>query len=333
MISNPFFLLSILISSFLAFFTVAFAVEISMMIFRIKQHRIRSLLRLLPFISLIIDLLFNQYSLVSWLNPLNCSSCMQKLFLEVFVPHLKSYLAENQLSLLCHLGCVYHSSVFSAIFISLGALCLIFVLSKFIQAFFLTYPLHSIAKRAMIHKPLINSMQLNLMLQKNKVNIYVSHETLIPLTIYPNIIIIPQKTIEILSQDEFEAVIAHEWEHIKYKDPLTRLVYHLVAAFFWWIPTRAWIKKIEEEQELACDQNVAKYGISVDSIASALCKVAKQVKGHQTICYFANPENSTLRRIQALLGLNKKNQNPMLELKFFGMLLGAILLLICSISL
>jgi len=331
MISNPFYILLILSSSFFAFFTVAFAVEILIKIFRIQRHRIRSSMRLLPFFSLLIDLLFSQYSIAHWINPLSCESCLQKLILEIFYPHLKMELMQNQISLVRHLGVGHDHGFFSTIFMIFAGASLLFALYKLVQAIFLVYSLHAVMRRASICRRLIVSGELTQMLLKNKINIYVSDEIQIPLTAYPNIIIIPLKTMDILSQQEFEAVIAHEWEHVKYKDPMTRLLYHLVAAFFWWVPTRFWIKKIEQEQELACDQNVLKYGVSADSMASALLKVAKQLKSHQTICYFTSPENSTLVRIQAILGISPKGQAYVPGLNFFGVCVGVCLLLTCMI--
>ena len=333
MISNPFFLLSILVSSLFAFFTKAFVVVMIMKIFRIKKHRIRSTLRLLPFFSLVLDLVLNQYSIAYWISPLSCASCVQKLFLEVFFPQVKAHLMENHISLVSHLGIGHEHAIFSSVFVLFGTISLFFVLKKLAQAFFLMRSLHAIAKRAIVSNRPISSIALSQALQKNHVSIYLSQETQVPLTVYPNIIIIPKKTIETLSQQEFEAVIAHEWGHVKYRDPLARLLYHVIAVFFWWVPTYSWIKKVEEEQEMACDQNVLKYGIAGDSIASALCKVARQVKTHQTVCYFNSRENSTVARIEDILGLRAGSRDPVLGLNFFGVVLGGFLLLICMMYL
>ncbi len=48
MISNPFFLISILISALIAFATVVVIVESSLILFKIKQGRVRSILRFFP---------------------------------------------------------------------------------------------------------------------------------------------------------------------------------------------------------------------------------------------------------------------------------------------
>ncbi len=331
MISNPLFFLSVLISSFFAFFTTAFIVDLIINIFGIKQYRIRSTLKLLPFVSLIIDLLFNKFSIAYLINPLSCASCMQKFLLQIFFPQLKAHLNQNEVSLINYLGFDIKHIFFSAIFIAFLVLSLMLALRQIVQAFFQMYSLHSIKRRALLLERPLSNIQLKEKLKKNKVSVFLSDEIQIPLATHPKMIIIPQQMIQILSQQEFEAVIAHELEHLRFQDPFIRLISHSVAAFFWWVPMHSWMRKIEQEQELACDQNIINYGVHAESIASALLKVAKQVKTEQTFCHFVNPRNSTLGRLEALLGFNIKAKVPTFGLHFFGVLLGVFLLLACMI--
>lgn len=326
--SNPFVLISTLISAIFAFFTVAFVIEILMKIFSIKQHRARSTLRLLPFASLIVDLAFSQYSIAHWINPLSCSSCVQKFILEIFYPELKTYLSQNQISLIKHLGNSHAHSLFGIILKMIEILSFTFAIFKLSQAVVLWDSLRVIKRSSIVSERRIDSISLRDKLEKRAIEICVSNEITVPLTLYPNIIYIPHDIYNTLSQKEFEAVIAHEWEHLKYRDPLTRLLCHVVAAFFWWVPTNSWMRKIEQDQELACDQNVKKYGVSSDSIASALLKVVKQVKVQQTICCFSDSENFTLARVQTILGL-KKNPTSMTWLSFAIVASGIILLFLC----
>lgn len=331
MISNPFYLLSILISPLFAFFSTAYAIETLIRVFRIKKHRTRSMWKLLPFISLLVDVLFSQFSIAKWINPLSCASCLQKIFLETFFPQLKAHLTEHQISLVNHLGVSYNHSLFSIIFIALGLISLIFAVNVLFQSFLTLYSLRTIIRKGCIYTNTISNELLNKKLKKRKIDIYLSDKIQVPLTAYPNIIVIPQKTFAILPQLEFEAIIAHECEHLKYHDPLTRLLSYLIAALFWWIPTQGWMKNIEYEQELACDQSVAKYGISADSIASALVKVAKQVKNSHAVCYFTSPEHPTLARVQSVLGFCNKCHDSLIGLNFCGVCAGLFLLLLCLI--
>lgn len=331
MISNPLFLISVLSSSLLAFFTMAFAVEIFQKVFAIKQHRIRSTLRLLPFVSLLVDILFNRYSLSNWINPLSCTSCVQKLIMDFLFPNLKVYLIENELTLIRYVGGEYQHGFYSIIFIIFIFVSLLFAARKLLQAYFLSHSIKSIIKNSLPYNPQIQTPQLLLKIQASRANIYLSDEIQIPMAAYGRVIIIPKSATTILSQQEIEAVIAHELEHINYQDPLARLLYQLMATLCWWIPTTSWIRKIEQEQELACDQNAVKYGLRPESIVSALVKVSKHSKIHQTLCYFATPINPTVARVHAILGLPCTEEKNILSFNLFGTSLGFLLLMACMV--
>lgn len=329
MISNPFFLLSLVISSTLAFFTTALLVETFLKIFRCKNFRVRASLRMLPFLSLLVDLVLNQYSISHWISPLSCASCVQKLILEVFTPQVKTYLVENETSLIQYLGANYHHIVFSCVFIVFASISLFFVSKTLMQSLSLTRSMHVKGKQSKISLDNILNFPLKNALKDSGVGIYLSNETLAPLTVYPKTIILPENNHKVLSQEEFEAVVAHELGHIRSWDPITRLIIHAIGLFFWWVPSYSWIKKVEQDQEMACDQNVFKYDIAGDFIASALCKVARQIQGHQALCYFHEQKNSSLLRIEQVLGLRVDASSSILGLNFFGVSVAGILLLIC----
>lgn len=336
MTSNPLYFLSFLTSSFLAFFVVALAIEILIPLFQVKNYRTRSLFRLLPFFSLFVDLLFKKYSITTLINPFMCTSCSQKLFLENFHPQLKAYLSLNNTSLMRYLGADYQHHLFTILLISLAGVSLYFVVQQLIQAYFLTVSIRTIRKNSTICNRPIHSIQLARMINKYKVKIYISKDIQIPLAYFKSVIIVPQITLEILSQQEFEAVIAHELEHVKYNDSIVRLFYRCTAILFWWVPTESWIKKIEQEQELACDQNVLNYDLKKESIASALFKVTKQIRNIQqiknkSVCYLLNESNPTKARIKAILGLNAHNNEKISKLNFVWASVIIFFLMICLI--
>lgn len=329
MISNPFFLLSIVLSTTLAFFTVVFVVESMIKIFHIRRHRTLAFLRIIPFISLMVDLIFERYSLAHWINPLSCKSCLQKLFLDSFNPPLKAYLSENKISLVNYLAIDHSHGFFSAFFVAFILLTCVIGSFKLIKALLLARRLRSILANATRYsKPVPNAL-LTLALKQANVSIYASHEVPMPLATYTRVIIIPYEMLENLSAQEFEAVIAHELEHIKYYDPLFRLLYQLLAGLFWWVPTHLWIKKIEQDQEIACDQSIDKYDIKDESLASALVKVTKHVKSHPAFCYFASSQKPALERIQMILGIKPMKENHLFGLNFMIVVLGLLFLIVC----
>lgn len=329
MISNPFFLLSIVLSTTLAFFTVAFLIESAIKIFHIRRPRMLAFLRVIPFISLMADPIFECYSLAHWINPLSCKSCLQKLFLESFNPQLKAYLSENKISLLKYLAIDHSHSIFSAIFVAFILLTCAIGSFKLLKALLLARRLRSIlANAALYSKPLLNPL-LTGALKRAQVDIYASCEVPMPLATYSRAIIIPNEMFENLAPQEFEAVIAHELEHIKTYDPILRLLVQLIAGLFWWVPTHMWIKKIEQDQEIACDQSINKYGIKGESLASALVKVTRHVKSHPAFCYFARNRKPAMERIQMILGINPMKENHLFGLNFMIIVAGLLFLIVC----
>lgn len=335
MTSNPLYLVNILLNSFLAFFAWTLIIEIFIGLFRIQKKRVRSTLRLLPFFSLLFDFIFSKYSISYWINPLNCASCVQKPFLETFFPHVKLYLSQNQTCLISYLGAEYHHSVYPIFLMILVLVSLYFMTRQVIQALYLTSSLRAILKNSILSTRPIHSLSLARMLSKYKVKIYISNEILIPLASYKKEIVIPQTTMDILTQQEFEAVVAHEFEHVKHNDSLVRMFYHFIAILFWWVPTNSWMKKIDHEQEMACDQNVLSYGLHEDSIASALLKVSKQVKDYkqisnnQWVCCLVEKTNPTMARIKAILGLSSQENIKISRFNFFWASMCLFFLLTC----
>lgn len=330
MTSNPFYLLTILTSSYLAFFSWALIVETLIVFFKIQKHRIRTTLRLLPFLSLIIDILFKNYSIANFINPLSCASCIQKLFLENFYPQLKVYLTCNGLSLTKHLGAAYQHSIFSIILAAFAITSAFFALRYLLQAVKGYLTIRSLVGKGVVSTRPINNMHLARKLILNKIQIYISDEIQIPLATFRKLIMIPASTMDLLSQDEFEAVIAHELEHVLNRDSIARLFFYFISILFWWVPTRSWIKKIEQEQELACDQNALSYGLQKESLASALLKVTKQLKAsNQPVCYLTGEMNMTTTRIKTILGIGNALGDQISRFNIFLISVGIVLLLIC----
>lgn len=237
----------------------------------------------------------------------------------------------NRIPLVDYLGDGNQHHIFSIIFILFAAVSVSFALGKIAQAVLLTYSIKSILKNGVLYNYPLENLQLEAMLRKYKVDIYVSDDIQVPLAAYSNVIIIPKKSLEILTPQEFEAAVAHELEHIKHYDPIVRQIYHLIAALFWWVPTRTWMERIEQDQELACDQNVVHYGIPAESIASALLKVSRQIKSKQELCFFAHQSHPILTRIQAVLKVKPAHDDHLLWINVSGLVTGTILLLICFI--
>lgn len=303
MISNLYILISTLIGSLITFLTFSVLLEIFFTLANIKKGRVRSILRLLPSVSVFLDLIYNSYNAGYWLNPLNCSSCVQKIILSLFFPDLKSYLYSHEISLISYLGWETSHTLASIIFLVFFSVLFYSVFRTLFTAFLNARTL-KMMRINHCPRPIENPLLVEA-LQKHNVKIYVSEDVSIPMATYSRTIILPQKSIEMLPKHEFEAIVAHELEHIIWYDPVFRLISLLFASFFFFAPTSNWLKKLELDQEIACDQSILKYGLNEDYLASALIRVAKMSKNkpQSAFCYLVNEKNPALRRVQIMLGL------------------------------
>jgi beta-lactamase regulating signal transducer with metallopeptidase domain len=333
MSSNPFFLISILINALVTFVTVVVVVESFLVIFKIKQGRVRSILRFFPFLSLFLDLLWNSFSVGYWLNPLNCGSCVQKLLLTFFFPELKNYLYSNEISLLTYLGLEISHTVFSIAFVLFWIMTLYFTSRLLFEGFILAKVLRSMRKSEDICSRSIKNILLAAALQKSNVTIFSSEKVTIPMATYPKTIFIPSEIVKEFTQEEFETIVAHELEHVLWKDPTIRLFSQLISKIFWWVPTGSWKKKLEFDQEIACDQSILKYGFKEEFLASALMKVTRSAKKktYKTICYLSNEKHPSVRRIQIMLGLVSTSSRSYKWVNCTVVTIGSFIALVCAL--
>ncbi len=309
MISNPLYLISYIIGTLLAFFIAAAVVDALIFSMRIKNRRMRAFLRLVPFASLLLDLFFNKLSMGSWLNPLICGSCVQNVLLQVFNPQLKTYLFANEISLMNYLALEYASPIFSTIFFSFFSVTAASLTRKAAQTFMMIRRFRRLVQKAKISPRKIENPLLNSAIEKKNIRIYTSGEVFIPVA-SSHVIVLPERVVNEASQDEYETIIAHEFEHILWKDPLSRMFSELISALFWWIPTRSRSEKFKQEQEMACDQSIFKYGYESESLASALIKAAKEAKiiNYAPLCSLGGEKKFIKTRVKSLLDFDLKKE-------------------------
>lgn len=329
--TSSIFLTAILLNMVIAFYAATFVVEGILAIFPIKTYRTRATLRLIPFIILILDRIFTQFSFVNWLNPLSCESCMQKLSLSLFFPNLQDYLQVNELNLIHYLEpkIPHFSKIIFAIFCAITAFK---VLRTAFLAFLQACTLNTIIQKSKPNvRPILNDT-LSAQLKKSRTSIVISNSIQVPMAAFSNTIILPENFTAKLSQKEFEAVIAHEMAHICWNDSFFRLLVLFIRALFWWIPASSWSDKWLHDQELACDQNVLHFQNHSTHLASALIKVVKQIKNpiQETACAFADKPPASLQRLQTMLGI-KPFLNTYSKLGFVGFSLEILFLGLCMI--
>ena len=90
------------------------------------------------------------------------------------------------------------------------------------------------------------------------------------------VLILPEGIRARLSTKQLDAVIAHEFAHLRRRDNLTMAFHMFVEAIFWFHPLVWWIeKRLVEERELACDEAVLQGGNEPEAYAEGILNVCR----------------------------------------------------------
>ena len=119
-------------------------------------------------------------------------------------------------------------------------------------------------------------------------------------------ILIPEGIETRLSEAQFEAVLAHEWNHVERRDNLTAALQMLTEAIFWFYPV-IWMvgRMLMEERELACDQAVLEQALAED-YAEGILNVCK-LYNSSPLRYVAGITSANLKaRVELIL----RNERP-----------------------
>jgi len=312
-----FFTLNILINSTLAFFTTAFLIEGIIFLFKVKQGRFAVFLRILPIIKLPLDLLlynFSKWSYLHGVNPLNCESGTRTLsmalgFKEPFqiISMIKMALPGDLTFTLADIvGYSSNKNTLNYLTILFVFTCTYSLIRKLISYKHFTAKLNNLEKTSQTKK--VKNPYLKQLFRKNKLQIITclnySGSPFVAGILSSNIHI-PFDLLKNLTQEEYEAILAHEIEHIRYRDNLLNITLSIIESIFWWIPTRWLRKRIKEGQEIGCDRNCKRYKINSIDLASAIYKAAK-VSLKTPNYFFANylSTNTIRKRINLLLKPN-----------------------------
>lgn len=88
-------------------------------------------------------------------------------------------------------------------------------------------------------------------------------------------IFMPNALYQTLTSDECQAILMHEWGHLRYRDTLAVLLCHVLACLFWWIPTRSVFNRLVAWQEEACDDMIHLWKRDPHDLAMALVSVMR----------------------------------------------------------
>ncbi len=122
-------------------------------------------------------------------------------------------------------------------------------------------------------------------------------------------VLLPEGAASRLSDEELEAVILHELLHVKRRDNLAAVLQKVIFALLWFYPL-VWLidRKLFEERERACDEEVLRIRQSPETYISGILKVVRACVEQRLVGTSSIGGSSLKRRMVHLLstGLPRK---------------------------
>jgi bla regulator protein BlaR1 len=120
--------------------------------------------------------------------------------------------------------------------------------------------------------------------------------------VFRPVLILPEGIFEHLTPEQTKSVLAHELCHVRHRDNLIGVVQMFIETVFWFHPLTWWVgKRIFEERERACDEEVLRLGNEPRVYARGILKVCELYLESPMPCV-AGVSGSNLRmRIEAIL--------------------------------
>lgn len=120
---------------------------------------------------------------------------------------------------------------------------------------------------------------------RQRIDLLVSPDLAVPATLglFRPVVLLPRQSRQWVA-DRRDSVLVHELVHILRGDWVLRTVARLTVALYWFNPLAWWaVRRLELEQELACDETVLALGERATDYASHLLGIARMA-GRSPIC-------------------------------------------------
>jgi len=145
-----------------------------------------------------------------------------------------------------------------------------------------------------------------------KIEVWISNNIEVPATIgfIKPVILIPFASVNNLSVYQLEAIILHEFSHIKRNDYLVNLLVSIIETVLFFNPFIAvFVKIIKRERENCCDDLVLQYQYDPHSYASALLRLEQSRKATIQLALGAvSGKKQLLSRVKRITGTDTVSQ-------------------------
>jgi beta-lactamase regulating signal transducer with metallopeptidase domain len=145
-------------------------------------------------------------------------------------------------------------------------------------------------------------------------------------------ILLPERLLSTLSDQELRAVVIHEDAHRRRRDPLRTLVYRMsTAVFFFYPPVHIVIRRLQSTAEFACDDRVVECDVPTEVYTRAMATTLRMGLAIPAAgAAAAGFGGSFLRRRLARLKSMKNGRNKMIPLHRILILLAVAIVAVSS---
>jgi bla regulator protein blaR1 len=116
------------------------------------------------------------------------------------------------------------------------------------------------------------------------------------------VLLLPEGIFERLTPAQLQAVVAHELCHVRHRDNLAAATHMFVETVFWFHPLVWWMgKRMVEERERACDEEVVRLGTQPRVYAEGILNVCKFYLSSPLACASGVTGADLRKRIEAIV--------------------------------
>lgn len=116
------------------------------------------------------------------------------------------------------------------------------------------------------------------------------------------VLLMPENLAVTLSQQQLDAVIAHELWHVRRRDNLTASIHQAIVALFWFHPLVWWIgARLLETREHACDEGAIEEGRERTAYAEALLRACEHSVRSRLACVARAVGGDLTARIRSIM--------------------------------
>ncbi len=126
-----------------------------------------------------------------------------------------------------------------------------------------------------IHSTLLHARLTD---DRRELPILVSPSTVEPgvFGLFRQVLLLPESIADLMEREHLDAIMVHELCHARHYDNLAAAIHMLVEALFWFHPLVWWLgKRMVEERELACDEEVLHQGKQREIYAESILRTCR----------------------------------------------------------